>query len=212
VSTLGQASGTAVQILVVCTGNICRSPAAELLLRAGVGDAAGIAVTSAGLDALVAEPVAEPMARLLRARGVDPGGFSARQLHPSAVREAAVVLTMTAAQRRAVVSSVPSAVRRAFTLREFASIAELVGIDRLPGDPAERVAGVLSAAPGARTSRVLSDRDDDIEDPYGRSSEVFAQVFAAIEAEVDRLLGVLVPRAAATGPGVPLTRSSGDRA
>jgi protein-tyrosine phosphatase len=196
--------GAPLRVLVVCTGNVCRSPAGELLLRAGLGTAADVEVASAGLGALAGEPVAQPMARLLRARGLDPAPFVARQLEASDVRAADLVLTMTTAQRRAVVTSVPAAVRRTFTLPEFADVAALAEVDRLPGGPAERMAGVLRAAPRARALRGAA-QDDDIEDPYGRSDEVFARVFAAIDTAVDRLLREI------REPAVSITHGDGSR-
>jgi protein-tyrosine phosphatase len=208
-------SGAPLRVLAVCTGNVCRSPAAELLLRAGLGTSAAIEVASAGLGALAGEPVAAPMARLLRARGVDPAPFVARQLEASDVRDADLVLTMTTAQRRAVVTSVPAAVRRTFTLPEFADVAALAEVDRLPGGPAERVAAVLRAAPRARALRGGAP-EDDIEDPYGRPDNVFARVFAAIDSAVDRLLRELREPALAITHGdgnrrlVETTRSGGD--
>lgn len=182
-------AGTAtLRALVVCTGNVCRSPAAELLLRAGVGPGAGLELTSAGLSALAGEPVAPSMAQLLRGRGVDPAGFVARQLQPTDVRGADLVLTMTAAQRRSVVTAMPSAVRRTFTLVEFADVASLAQVDRLPGGPAARVAAALGAAPRARSMRAGTAPDDDVEDPYGRSEDAYLRAFLAIEAAVTRLL------------------------
>jgi protein-tyrosine phosphatase len=190
-SATGPAGGEPLLALVVCTGNICRSPAAELLLRGGLGPDSGIEVASAGLDALAGEPMAEGMSRRLQARGVDPSGFTARQLQPAAVRDAGLILTMTAAQRRAVVTEVPAAVRRTFTLVEFVEVAELTGVDRVAGGPGERVAEVLQAAPRARALRARASGQDDIEDPYRRSDEVFARVFSTIDAAVERLLRVL---------------------
>jgi low molecular weight protein-tyrosine phosphatase len=181
-----------VTVLAVCTGNICRSPAAEFLLRAGLGDDAGIEVTSAGISALAGEPVADPMARLLRARGVDPTGFVARQLDPVAVRGADLVLTMTAEQRSAVVGRAPAAVRRTFTLGEFADLSRLVDVTEVRArHSADRLAELVAAAPRARSRR--GSRQDDVEDPYGRPEEVFRRVLAQIEAAVDSLLGVLTP-------------------
>ncbi len=184
------------RVLVLCTGNVCRSPAAELLLRRGLGPAAGVEVTSAGTSALEGEPVAGPMARLLRARGIEPDGFAARQLQPADVRDADLVLTMTTAQRRSVVSSVPGAVRRTFTLVEFAELAAVAEVDRLPGGPADRIAAVLRAAPRARARRTST--GDDVEDPYGRPPEVFERVLGAIAAAVDRLLSEVVEGGADT--------------
>jgi protein-tyrosine phosphatase len=192
-------SGGPVAVLVVCTGNVCRSPAAELLLRAGLGDGVGIEVTSAGLHALAAEPVAAPMARLLVDRGVDPIGFTARQLDPAAMRRADLVLTMTTAQRAAVVSRAPAAVRRTFLLREFAELASLTEVDADPGDPAGRLAALVRGAPRARALRPVSGvgiPDDDVEDPYGRDEDVYLRVMARIDEAVQQLLGRLLPPAA----------------
>jgi protein-tyrosine phosphatase len=81
------------RVLVVCTGNVCRSPAAELLLRDRLG-AADVDVASAGVHALVGQPVDPPVAELLVERGVAPGGFRARQLDAA---EAGAVDTLVTA-------------------------------------------------------------------------------------------------------------------
>ena len=54
-------------ILVVSTGNVCRSPAAERLLQQRLGPT--VTVESAGTFGLVGEPIAAPMAQLLAERG-----------------------------------------------------------------------------------------------------------------------------------------------
>lgn len=184
-------STTGGPLLVVCTGNICRSPAAELLLRAGLGNA-GLAVASAGLAARAGEPVAAPMAALLTASGVDAAGFRARQLQPPMLHAAGLVLTMTTAQRAAVVGRLPAVVRRTFTLREFAELARLgAGLPSQP-DPAARLAALVAAAPRLRALRTGL-REDDVEDPYGLPADVFARSFRRIEQAVEALLDVLVP-------------------
>src|SRR4029453_8342341 len=105
-------------ILAVCTGNVCRSPAVERLLASRLGPT--VSVTSAGTHALVGHSIAEPMAALLRGGGLEPDGFEARRLSERMLKEADLVLAMTRAQRGLVVDLWPPAVRRAFTLREFA--------------------------------------------------------------------------------------------
>ncbi len=181
-------------LLVVCTGNVCRSPAAELLLRARLGDA-GPEIVSAGLAALAGEPVAAPMAALLAADGVDPGGFTARQLDVPALRAAGVVLTMTTAQRAAVVGRAPAVVRRTFTLREFAELARLGAGLPQERDPAARLAALVAAAPRLRAVRT-GPREDDVEDPYGRSADVFARSYGRIRDAVGTLVDALVPSSA----------------
>ena len=71
-----------VRVLTVCTGNICRSPYAELLLREGFGWArpGAFEVTSAGTHALVGRPVDVGSVRQLGAKGIDAGGNMAAPL------------------------------------------------------------------------------------------------------------------------------------
>jgi protein-tyrosine phosphatase len=178
-------------VLLVCTGNICRSPAAQLLLAARLGPASGIRVSSAGLAARSGAPVAAPVVRLLRERGVDAGDVTARRLTPELVRAADLVLTMTAEQRAAVVTRVPAAVRRTFTLREPAGLAELVPGLPGAGDPPAALDALVRAVPGARALRRAAAADDDVPDPYGGDDELHARVLARIEDAVDRLAAVL---------------------
>lgn len=64
-------------ILVVCTGNICRSPLAEALLRARLPECG---VTSAGVGALVGRPVEAHAAAVAEAAGLDLSAHRARQI------------------------------------------------------------------------------------------------------------------------------------
>jgi protein-tyrosine phosphatase len=134
---------------------------------------------------------------LLAARGVDPGGFAARQLQPPQLRSADLVLTMTTEQRSAVVTRAPAAVRRTFALCEFADLARLGGAAIDHRHPADRLAALVAAAPRLRALR-SGPRDDDVEDPYGCPDDVFARAFSRIEVAVDALLGVVDPRRAHT--------------
>jgi protein-tyrosine phosphatase len=190
--TGGRAEAAPAAVLFVCTGNLCRSPAAELLFRRRVP--AGLEVASAGLRAAAGRPVAAPTAALLRARGVDPRGVAARQLVPALVRDATLVLTMTAEQRAAVVSGTPAAVRRTFTLREFVALARLAE-PPAEREPAGRLAALVTGAGRARAVRGPAG-DDDIADPYGRSDADHARALALVEAAVDELATLLAGSAA----------------
>jgi protein-tyrosine phosphatase len=79
----------------------------------------GIAVSSAGLAALVGRPAQPDACALLADRGLDLSGHRARQLTPDLLRQADLVLVMTADQRRAVASLDPSARGRVYRLGHF---------------------------------------------------------------------------------------------
>ena len=183
------ATGRPFRLLVVCTGNICRSPVVTARLSSGLGPDSGVAVSSAGLQARVGEPIDPGTAA---AAGLEPTGSTARQLTAQLARDSDLVLVMTAAQRAGVVTLAPGTVRRTYTLRQFTDLAELVA-----GDPAvtaadgaaERLAALVRAVPRARSRRVAG--EDDVEDPYRRSPEVHAAVVAQLDRSVGRLLAVL---------------------
>lgn len=80
-------------IMLVCTGNICRSPIAEEILRRGL-DNARVRVGSAGTGALVGAP-ADPMAQLLaREHGYDISAHRARQADQQLLNTADLILTL----------------------------------------------------------------------------------------------------------------------
>ncbi|APX93264.1 phosphotyrosine protein phosphatase [Halomonas sp. 1513] len=94
------------RILVVCTGNICRSPVGEALLRQQLP---AKQVSSAGLGALVGHGV-EPQARqLAEAEGLDVSAHQARQLTVEMLQQHDLILVMSDGQRLAVGEMLPAA-------------------------------------------------------------------------------------------------------
>lgn len=83
------------KILTLCTGNICRSPLAEALLRDRLG-ARGrpVSVSSAGIGALVGHPADETTQRVALRHGVDLSAHRARQLTPEITRHVDLILAM----------------------------------------------------------------------------------------------------------------------
>ncbi|MGY2441548.1 low molecular weight protein-tyrosine-phosphatase [Pseudomonas sp. SDO52101_S400] len=81
------------KILVVCVGNICRSPTAELLLRNALAPST-ITVASAGLAARVGESMEVNARQVLEDRGQSAEGFKARQLTADIVNESDLILVM----------------------------------------------------------------------------------------------------------------------
>jgi protein-tyrosine phosphatase len=107
-------------ILIVCTGNICRSPIGEALLRASSAvSRPGLTVASAGLAALQGHP-ADPLAvKLLAERGIDLSAHRARQLTPELVAAADLILVMDTAQQRRLETLAPSARGRIHRIGRF---------------------------------------------------------------------------------------------
>ena len=97
-------------VLMVCTGNICRSPMAEVLLAQRLASRSiPCLVESAGIAALVGRG-ADPIAcDLVRERGFDLGRHRARQLTPELIRSFELILVMEALQQREVEAMDPAA-------------------------------------------------------------------------------------------------------
>lgn len=68
------------RVLIVCTGNICRSPMAEALLRARLAGSGGVHVSSAGIAALTGHLAHPTVQDLLTPRGIDISAHRARQV------------------------------------------------------------------------------------------------------------------------------------
>ena len=103
------------RVLVVCVGNICRSPTAEWLLRHRL-KRDGLTIESAGLAALVGKPI-DPMAEsVLREHGVSAAGHVARQVSPELINAADIVLVMDRRHMSAVHAQVPHARGKTFLL------------------------------------------------------------------------------------------------
>ena len=202
--------GDEARILIVCTGNICRSPFIERLLQCRLDERwlderrsvrgrsdRTILVHSAGTGALTGWAMDERAAAQLVAHGGDPAGFRARDLTPALIAESDLVLTATRAHRGKVATMDPRALRRVFTFRDFADlVAEIDGLSvRVRrGDPRAWVRQVAEeAAAGRGLKPPLEPAHADIVDPYGREDEVFAtmarQVVGSMPAVVRALAG-----------------------
>ncbi|NPT40339.1 low molecular weight phosphotyrosine protein phosphatase [Paraburkholderia sp. 1N] len=103
-------------ILVVCEGNVCRSPMAQGLLAKQLPE---VRVKSAGWAALVGRGP-DPMAiELMAERGIDIGGHVAVDLNLQQMRSAQLVLAMTQEQRRRIETSYPFAKGKVYRIGEY---------------------------------------------------------------------------------------------
>lgn len=139
---------------------------AERLLQAGLDQAVpgGFVVTSAGTRAMVGEPMQPLSAEVVRTYGGTPDGFAARQLTPAILREADLVLTMTAGHRGEVLRLDATRMKRTFPIREFARMLNVLdggpgadgsGADGSGADDGGQAAGVVGS-PAAAPNSVLA--------------------------------------------------------
>jgi protein-tyrosine phosphatase len=186
------------RVLHVCTGNICRSPMAEHLMREGLRQRLGDRV-----DAFVIESAGtwghtgsamEPFAlSTLAALGHDGSAFQARELVAEHVAAADLVLGATREHRAAAVVLQPRAAKRTFTLREFDRLLSVVDPATLPaGDPEARARALVAAA-AAQRGLVRPDRpaDDDLADPYQGPESGFVTCGRLVRDTLQRPLDLL---------------------
>jgi protein-tyrosine phosphatase len=199
-------------ILVVCTGNICRSPLAEQLLRARFA-ASGLEVTvrSAGTGAAAGTPMTPQAAELSMRYGGAPARHTATELTERLVADADLVLTATRDHRHAVAMLHPRAVRYTYTIAQFARLLsapsptepgvtgrnpfEPVRADTDEGrDPLHRRLSALVdevAASRGFAPPPAHPEADDIEDPYRQAQEVYDRVGAIVDSSVEAIAAFL---------------------
>ena len=102
-------------LLVVCEGNICRSPMAQALLAARLPQ---WRVQSAGLNAVIGAPADETAMALLGERGFDLQAHRGTQITRRMCLESDMVLVMDRDQRRRLQELYPEACGRVFRLGE----------------------------------------------------------------------------------------------
>jgi len=124
-------------ILLVCTGNTCRSPMAEAIAKQMLADrlgiavdelgAAGLSVVSAGAFASAGQEATPEAVEALRGRGIDLGKHRSQPLTAAMIDEADLILGMTSSHVRAVREMAPSAADRVVRLDEADDIADPIG-------------------------------------------------------------------------------------
>ncbi len=122
-----------VHILFVCTGNVCRSPMAEYILRHRLNHRADVETGSAGLFAIDGAPASEPAVHVLREWHIDLQPHRSRALTRSMVEAATLILVMTEQHRRELIRLYPDAAPRVFLLnsrgnsRQSADVPDPIG-------------------------------------------------------------------------------------
>ena len=155
-------------VLFVCTGNTCRSPMAEAMLRARLpaGWRERVQVFSAGTAAVADLPASSNTLEVLERGGVPLEGHRSRQFTRAMAEEADLVLALTAEHRGEILAAAPAAADRTFVLSTYL------------------------AGPGGADELV-------VHDPMGGSLETYEEAYRRIGAHLDRVLPGILERVGA---------------
>jgi protein-tyrosine phosphatase len=192
------------RILIVCTGNICRSPIAEGLLKAELlqrfGDGAP-RVSSAGTAGWEGSPATPEGVDAAAELGVDISAHRARKVRGELLREADLIVCMAGEHRDRLTVQLPEVAGRTFTLKELVRLLE-------PQPPAAAEASPWTMAPRIARAHAMrqidptAHLDEDIADPLGQPMEAYRAIAWELEDWISRLAAGLygaAPSGAATG-------------
>lgn len=107
------------KVLVVCVGNICRSPMAEYFLKHACPE---LTVSSAGIQAMVNYPADDKAQQCMHHFGLDLQPHKARQLNTAMVKEADLILVMSKNQQQFIEQQWAFAKGKTFRLGHWRSI------------------------------------------------------------------------------------------
>ncbi len=187
------------RILFVCTGNTCRSPMAEGMMRKLARERGlHVEVRSAGVAATQGMSISHHASAVLKEQGVEDRILST-PLHAELVEWADLILGLTEGHKRQMIYSFPEAADKIYTLKEYAQndpaiLAEREELQRLAADlELDRALGKKPDETAKRRLNELLQRMPvhDISDPFGGSRADYDRAAAEIRAALVSLLDKL---------------------
>lgn len=175
-----------IDVAFICTGNICRSPMAEVLLRARLATVAPeVVVGSAGL-LFNGRPAESHAVRTLAKRGLDLSSHAAQTISADLLRDASVIIGMERMHVLKVADLDPDLFARSFTLPELVASTDVMG--PRPGHVALRSWVERAGSLRTRDNYTAPEPSTEVADPMGGTS----RAFRACADEIDQLLEAFV--------------------
>lgn len=172
-------------VVFVCTGNLCRSPMAEALMRYTLAQRGcnGIRVSSVGTWANEDSPAMPEAVELLSSRGIDLSRHRSRPVDAEELATADVIVVMTSVHVREIRTAHPDVLPKVLLLKELAEIAPNPDVGT--GTPGDRLRGLLTG------TRPESRRSLDLDDPIGLPIGAYERCADDLQRGIDVLVNAL---------------------